>query len=104
MAQSNQENIKAIINKALDQKRRSNVIFKAKKIAIIHFATKLYKSKWEPFTIKGQTIKFKDYVKILNIIIDIRLKYKEHIAKTASKGLEAVIELRRLRGLSLIIT
>jgi hypothetical protein len=33
--------------------------------------------------------------------MDARLKYKEHIARAASKGLEAAMELRRLRGLSL---
>ena len=31
--------------------------------------------------------------------MDTRLKYKEHIARAASKGLEAAMELRRLRGL-----
>jgi hypothetical protein len=33
--------------------------------------------------------------------MDVRLKYKEHIARAASKGLEAVIELQWLHGLSL---
>ncbi|KAJ6117870.1 hypothetical protein N7523_005788 [Penicillium sp. IBT 18751x] len=32
--------------------------------------------------------------------MDTRLKYKEHIARAASKGLEAAMELRRLPGLS----
>lgn len=45
----------------------------------------------------------KSKVKILGVLIDIRLKYKEHIVRAASKGLEAAIELRRLRGLSLVI-
>ena len=39
-------------------------------------------------------------VKILGVLMDTKLKYKEHIARAASKGLEAVMELRRLRGLS----
>ena len=34
------------------------------------------------------------------MIMDTKLKYKEHIARAASKGLEAAMELRRLRGLS----
>lgn len=41
----------------------------------------------------------KDYVKILGVLMDAKLKYKEHIARAASKGLEAAMELRRLRGL-----
>ncbi|KAJ5215316.1 uncharacterized protein N7498_001723 [Penicillium cinerascens] len=32
--------------------------------------------------------------------MDTRLKYKEHITRAASKGLEAAMELRRLQGLS----
>jgi hypothetical protein len=32
--------------------------------------------------------------------MDTRHKYREHMARAASKGLEAVIELRRLKGLS----
>jgi hypothetical protein len=35
--------------------------------------------------------------------MDTRLKYKEYIVRAASKGLEAAMELRRLRGLSLLI-
>lgn len=31
--------------------------------------------------------------------MDAKLKYKEHMARAASKGLEARMELKRLRGL-----
>ena len=34
------------------------------------------------------------------MVIDAKLRYKEHIARAASKGLSAVIELKRLSGLS----
>jgi hypothetical protein len=34
------------------------------------------------------------------VVIDTRLKYKTHIARAASKGLEVIMELKRLRGLS----
>ncbi|KAJ5531445.1 hypothetical protein N7527_004838 [Penicillium freii] len=53
-----------------------------------------------PFTIKGQTVEPKNHVKILGVLMDTKLKYKEHISRAASKGLEAAMELRRLRGLS----
>lgn len=52
------------------------------------------------FTIKGQPVGPKDHVKMLGVLMDNRLKYKEHIARAASKGLDAAMELRRLRGLS----
>lgn len=99
-AQSNREGIEAIINEALDWEKRSGATFEADKTAIIHFTPKAYKSDQGPFTIKGQTVEPKDHVKILGVIMDARLKYKEHIARAASKGLEAAMELRRLRGLS----
>lgn len=99
-AQSNREGIEAIINEALDWERRSGATFEAEKTAIIHFAPKAYKSDQRSFTIKGQIVKPKDHVKILGVLMDTRLKYKEHIARAASKGLEAAMELRRLRGLS----
>lgn len=54
------------------------------------------------FIIKEQTVIPKEHIKILGILMDTRLKYKEHIARAASKGLEVAIELRRLCGLSLV--
>jgi hypothetical protein len=92
-AQSNQQGIKVIINKALEWERRSGMMFKADKTAIIYFSPKAYKADKELFTIKGQTMEPKDHVKILGILMDVRLKYKEHIARAASKGLEAAMEL-----------
>ncbi|EED11618.1 hypothetical protein TSTA_108080, partial [Talaromyces stipitatus ATCC 10500] len=82
---------------------RSGATFEADKTAIIYFTPKAHKLEQERFTIKGQAIKPKDYIKILGIIIDTRLKYKEHIARTTSKGLEVAMELRWLRGLSPLI-
>ncbi|OQD68712.1 hypothetical protein PENANT_c297G01221, partial [Penicillium antarcticum] len=99
-AQSNREGIEAIINGALDWERRSGATFEAEKTAIIHFAPKMRKSDHEAFIIKGQTVVPGNHVKILGVLMDTRLKYKEHIARAASKGLEAAMELRRLRGLS----
>jgi hypothetical protein len=99
-AQSNWEGIEAIIAEALDWEKRSGATFEADKTAIIHFAPKVHKTDQEPFTIKGQTVVPRDHVKILGVLMDTRLKYKEHIARAASKGLEAAMELRRLRGLS----
>ncbi|KOC07778.1 hypothetical protein AFLA70_340g000881 [Aspergillus flavus AF70] len=99
-AQSNREGIEAIINEALDWERRSGATFEAEKTTIIHFTPKAHKSEQEPFTIKGQAVEPKDHVKILGVLMDTRLKYKEHIARAASKCLEAAMEIRRLRGLS----
>ena len=99
-AQSNRQGIETIVNEALDWERRSGATFEAEKTAIIHFAPKAHKSDSGPFTIKGETVEPRDHVKILGVVMDTRLKYKEHIARAASKGLDAAMELRRLRGLT----
>jgi hypothetical protein len=54
----------------------------------------------ELFIIKRQIVQPKDYIKILRVVIDSKLKYREHVVRAASKGLEVALELKRLRGLS----
>lgn len=99
-AQSNRKGIQAsIIDDALEWERRSGATFEVKGTAIIRFTRKDHKTRSEPFTIKGQTVRPKDHVKIPGVLIDSRLKYREHIAKAVSKGLEAAIELKRLKCL-----
>jgi hypothetical protein len=92
--------IEGIINDALDWERRSGVTFEADKTAVIHFTRKAYKADSEPFIIKGQSVEPKSHVKVLGVVMDNKLRYKEHIARAASKGLQAAMELKRLRGLS----
>ena len=99
-AQSTRKGIEAIINQALDWEKRSGATFEADKTAVIHFTRKAYKANSEPFTIKGQNVQPKDHVKILGVVMDAKLRYKEHIARAASKGLSAAMELKRLSGLS----
>ncbi|RKK91058.1 hypothetical protein BFJ68_g16279, partial [Fusarium oxysporum] len=99
-AESNCDGIKSIIKKALDWERRSGATFETEKTAIIHFTRKAYKSDSEPFTIRGQLVRPKTQVKVLGVIMDSGLKYKEHIARAATKGWKAVMELQRLRGLT----
>ena len=99
-AQSNREGIEAIIKDAIDWEKRSGATFEADKTAVIHFTRKAYKTDTQPFTIKEQEVKPKDHVKVLGVVMDAGLKFREHIARAASKGLEAVLELRRLKGLS----
>ncbi|KFX89620.1 hypothetical protein O988_08569 [Pseudogymnoascus sp. VKM F-3808] len=95
-AESNREGIEAVINDALDWERRSGATFEAEKT---HFTRKAYKADLDPFTIK-QVVQPRNSIKIRGVIMDTKLKYMEHIARAVSKGLEAVMELRRLRDLS----
>ncbi len=99
-AHSNREAIEAIIREALDWERRSGATFEAEKTVIIHFTRNACKTDTEPFSIKGQTVEPQNHAKILGVVMDAKLKYQEHISRAASKGLQAAMELRRLRGLS----
>jgi hypothetical protein len=92
-AEGNRDGIKEIIKKARDWEKRSGATFETDKTAIIHFTRKAYKLNSEPFAIRGQLVRPKTQVKVLGMIMDSGLKYKEHIARAAAKGLNAVMEL-----------
>ncbi|SPJ70278.1 related to reverse transcriptase [Fusarium torulosum] len=79
-AQSNRRGIQAVIDKALDWERRSGATFEAEKTAIIHFTRYTGRVNSEPFTIKGERVFPKDQVKILGVIMDARLHYRQHQA------------------------
>lgn len=72
----------------------------AEKTAIIHYTRNARLVDPTPVVIKGQAVIPRDHVKVLGVIMDFRLKYKQHIARASTKGLEAVMELKRPRGLS----
>ncbi|KID59143.1 reverse transcriptase, partial [Metarhizium hybridum] len=85
---------------ATDWEKRSGATFEADKTNLIHFTCSDPKVDRLPAVVKGQAVHPKDHVKILGVILDYRLKYRQHIAYAASKGLEAAMELKRLNGLS----
>ncbi|KAM3543691.1 hypothetical protein ARSEF1564_003451, partial [Beauveria bassiana] len=99
-AQSNLEGIRSIVEQAEDWERRSGATFNAKKTAIMHFTRNARKADTTPIVIKGQSVEPKEHTKILGVIMDARLKFRQHIPEAASKAMEAVMELKRLRGLS----
>ncbi|EGU72733.1 hypothetical protein FOXB_16761 [Fusarium oxysporum f. sp. conglutinans Fo5176] len=99
-AQCNRKGIQAIIDKVLDWEKRSAAIFEAEKTAIIHFTRYTGRVESEPFTIKGEKVSPKDQVKVLGVIMDSCLHYKQHIARAATRGLEDAMELKRLKGMA----
>ncbi|EED11531.1 hypothetical protein TSTA_008270 [Talaromyces stipitatus ATCC 10500] len=50
--------------------------------------------------IKGETVEPKESAKILGVVMDLQLNFKEHIANAATKGLVAAMALRRLKMIS----
>lgn len=99
-AEANHSNIQATIDRALDWERRSGATFEHDKTAIVHFTRTASRSSNTPFMINGKPIQPKDSAKILGVVMDSRLRFKEHMANAATKGLIAAIALRRLRMIS----
>ncbi|KAJ3454423.1 hypothetical protein MRS44_018317 [Fusarium solani] len=99
-AEANRDGMQAIIDRALAWERRSGATFECDKTTVIHFTRVAERSSDAPFTIKGEEVKPKQKAKILGVVMDTKLRFKEHMAKAASKGLSAAICLRRLKMLS----
>ncbi len=79
-AHSNRDKINAIVEEALEGEKRSGATFEADKTAFIHFTRNARKIDTTPLMIKGQAVTPREYVKILGVIMDTCLKYKQHIA------------------------
>lgn len=90
-----------MIDRALDWERYSRATFEDDKTAIIYFTQTASRLSNILFIIKGEIVKSKESIKILGVVIDYQLRFKEHIANTATKGLAAAMALRRLKMISL---
>ncbi|KAJ6439234.1 reverse transcriptase [Purpureocillium lavendulum] len=99
-AAANRAGIEAIIERALAWARRSGATFESNKTAVIHFARSARRGSQGSFVIDGQTVQPKDTAKVLGVVLGAELRYKQHIAEAAAKGLSVAMHLRRLRGLS----
>jgi ribonuclease HI len=99
-AESNRPGIQAIIDRALDWERRSGATLESEKTAIVHFTRNIDRVSSTLFTIRGKMVKPKDSAKILGVVMDSQLRFEEHIASAATKGLTAAMALRRLKMIS----
>ena len=70
------------------------------KTAVIHFTRSARRGSQGSFVVDGQTVQPKDTAKVLGVVLDAELRYKQHIAEAAAKGLSVAMHLRRLQGLS----
>ena len=74
--------------------------FEGEKTILVHFTRCANRTNTTPFTIKGKTVTPSKEAKILGVVMDTELRYKQHIANAATKGLLAAMALRRLRMIS----
>jgi hypothetical protein len=103
-AAENMERLDAIVQRATAWESRSGASFEGDKTAFIHFTRNNRQSADEPLSVKGEEVLPTASVKILGLIMDSRLRYQEHTARAATKGLQAAMALKRLRGLSPSVT
>jgi hypothetical protein len=99
-ADANRDGIQAIIDRAMDWEKRSGATFEGEKTTIIHFTRQASRSSTSPFMIKEEVVTPKDTAKILGVVLDAGLWYREHTSRAATKGLLAAMALKRLRLVS----
>ena len=93
----NRAAIEAIVDRALEWERRSGATFEGDKTSPVHFTRDPSRADMVPLVVKGEPFLPKSNAKILGVIVDRELRYKEHIANAATKGLNAAMVLKRLR-------
>ncbi|KAM4067345.1 endonuclease-reverse transcriptase domain-containing protein [Hirsutella rhossiliensis] len=96
-AESNREGMQSIVDDAISWEKRSGATFEADKTSVIHFTRIAERDTDEPLTVKGKEIKPEKSVKLLGVVMDKALRFKEHIARAAAKGLAAAMCLKRLK-------
>jgi ribonuclease HI len=81
--------------------KESGAVFESSKTAFIHFtrSTLEWRDSDMPLRFKQDIINPSRSVKILGVIMDQELRYKEHIAGKADKAFKAALALKRLQGL-----
>jgi len=99
-AAANRPGIEGIISRAMAWERQSGATFEGEKTTILHFTRNSSKKDDSPFTIKGQQVAPQESAKVLGVIMDTQLRFKQHIAHAATKGLRAAMALRRLSYLA----
>ena len=99
-ASANRQKLEGQIDRAMKWAHRSGATFETDKTTIIHFTRNPKKTDESPYTIKGTSIYPVGQVKLLGVIMDAKLRFRQHIARAATRGLRAAMALRRLRLLS----
>jgi hypothetical protein len=99
-ADANRTGIQSIIEDALEWEKRSGATFEADKTTVIHFTRVAVRNSAISFLVKGKEVKPSNSAKVLGVVMDVGLRYQEHMAAAAARGLTAAMCLRRLKMLS----
>ena len=99
-AEANYQGIQQIVDRAIQWEKRSGATFESDKTVLVHYTRSASRSSTTPIVIKGEIVAPKSEAKLLGVIMDSELRYKNHIADTAAKGLKAALALKRLKAIS----
>lgn len=99
-AQANSERLQQVINRAEAWEARSGATFEQDKTALIHFTRARDQDIDNTVIVKGHKILPQKNARILGVVMDSQLRYREHINRASTRGLRAAMALKRLRNLS----
>lgn len=90
-----------VVSKLETWAENSGAVFNAEKTVLIHFTRNTKKIAAEvaspsALNVGGQSIYGQSEVKLLGVVFDKKLTYKEHIAKVLKRGITAALGLKRL--------
>ena len=99
-AAANTGKIRGIVDHALAWESRSGATFEGEKTALVHFTRNPRLQSTTPLDIRGVEVRPQEETKVLGMVIDSELRFKNHIKKVSIKGLKAVLALKRMRTLT----
>ena len=95
-AKENIISIKEIISYALAWELRSGLTFKGEKTALVYFTRNSRLRYFRPINIKDTEVFPHAEIKTLGVLIDSKLRYKNHIKRISYKGLKAAFALKHM--------
>jgi hypothetical protein len=89
-----------IVERAERWARATGASFEGEKTAFFHLTRNKNKLSDLPLIVDGEQIVPKSEIKVLGVLLDQQLRFKEHLIRAGKRGLKAAMALKRLRGLS----
>jgi hypothetical protein len=96
-AEANTKGLQDIVSNAMSWEQRSGATFEGEKTALIHFTRNAARLSDTSINIKGQEVRPAAEVKLLGVIIDRELRFRNHMALASTRGLKAAMALKRLQ-------
>ena len=97
--EQNYADLRGFIEEAEAWERRSGATFEGDKTAFIHFTRTPDRASDDGVLVKGQRVDPSQHIKLLGVIFDAQLRFREHVARAANRGTRAALALGRLTAL-----